>query len=186
VERRRARRGDRGAWLTRAGEGASHLEERGTVARDEPPPKGDRRVDRGVIRATTSQREEVTMREAVPGPAEANVLDYVAAWNEPDAATRLKILERCWADDGAYVDPNVELRGRSALCEHISKVQAGRPGARLEMMSGVELHHHVVRFLWRLVRADGRAGETSIDVGEVDADGRLTKIVGFFGEPPKR
>jgi hypothetical protein len=57
----------------------------------------------------------------------ANVLDYVAAWNEPDAATRLKILERCWADDGAYVDPNVELRGRSALCGHISKVQAGRP-----------------------------------------------------------
>lgn len=129
---------------------------------------------------------EVTMPEAVPEPALANVLDYVAAWNEPDAATRLKILERCWADDGAYVDPNVELRGQSALCEHISKVQAGRPGARLEMMSGVELHHHVVRFLWRLVRADGRAGETSIDVGEVDADGRLTKIVGFFGEPPKR
>jgi hypothetical protein len=26
----------------------------------------------------------------------------------------------------------------------------------------------------------------SIDVGEVDADGRLAKIVGFFGEPPKR
>jgi SnoaL-like domain len=99
------------------------------------------------------------MSEAVPEPAEANVLDYVAAWNEPDAATRLKILERCWADDGAYVDPNVELRGRSALCQHISTVQAGRPGARLEMMSGVELHHHVVRFLWRLVRADGRAGD---------------------------
>jgi hypothetical protein len=126
------------------------------------------------------------MREAVPEAAVANVLDYVAAWNEPDAATRLKILERCWADDGAYVDPTVELRGRSALCEHISTVQASRPGARLEMMSGVELHHHVVRFLWRLVRADGRAGETSIDVGEVDADGRLTKILGFFGEAPKR
>jgi hypothetical protein len=88
----------------------------------------DRRVDRGVIRATTSQREVHQPRE----------------------------------------------------------VQAGRPGARLELMSGVDLHHHVVRFLWRLVGADGRGGERSIDVGEVDADGRLTKIVGFFGEPPKR
>ena len=98
------------------------------------------------------------MPEAVPEPAVANVLDYVAAWNEPDAATRLKLLERCWTDDGAYVDPKVELRGRSALSEYISKVQAGRPGARLEMMSGVDMHHHVVRFLWRLVGADGRAG----------------------------
>jgi hypothetical protein len=125
------------------------------------------------------------MSESVRERVVANVLEYVAAWNEPDAATRLEILERCWADDAAYVDPNVELTGRSALCEHISKTQAKRPGARIEMMSGVDLHHHVVRFLWRLVRSNGSFGETSIDFGEVDANGKLTKIVGFFGEAPK-
>jgi hypothetical protein len=116
----------------------------------------------------------------------ANVLAYVAAWNEPDAAARLQMLDGCWADEAAYVDPNVELKGRAALVQHISKVQAGRPGAWIEMMSGVDVHHNVVRFLWRLVRADGSAGDVSIDFGEVGADGRLTKIVGFFGEAPKR
>jgi hypothetical protein len=40
----------------------------------------------------------------------ANVLAYVAAWNEPDAAARLKILGGCWAEDAVYVDPNVELK----------------------------------------------------------------------------
>jgi SnoaL-like domain len=124
--------------------------------------------------------------DAVREVAMANVLAYAAAWNEPDAAVRLEILERCWADDGAYVDPTVELRGRSALCQHISKVQAGRPGARIELMSGVDLHHDVVRFLWRLAHADGSFGETSIDFGEVDGDGRLKRIVGFFGEAPTR
>jgi len=114
----------------------------------------------------------------------ANVLDYVAAWNEPDAAMRLQILERCWAEEAAYVDPKTDLRGRAALGDHIAKVQAGRPGARIEMMSDVDLHHNVVRFLWRLVLADGSCGDTSIDFGEVDAAGRLTKIVGFFGEAP--
>jgi hypothetical protein len=126
------------------------------------------------------------MSDAVREVAMANVLAYAAAWNEPDAAVRLEILERCWADAGAYVDPTVELRGRSALCEHISKVQAGRPGVRIELMSGVDLHHDVVRFLWRLARADGSVGETSIDFGEVDGDGRLKRIVGFFGEAPTR
>ena len=116
----------------------------------------------------------------------ASVLDYVAAWNEPNAATRLQILERCWAEDAGYVDPNVELRGRTVLCEHIPKVQAGRPGTRIEMMSGVDLHHSFVRFLWRMVHADGGFGGTSIDFGEVDAGGKLTKIVGFFGEAPRR
>ncbi len=116
----------------------------------------------------------------------ATVMAYVNAWNEADAAARLNILSRCWADDAAYVDPTVELKGRDALSQHISKVQAGRPGARIEMMSGIDLHHNVVRFLWRLVRADGSAGDTSIDFGELDTDGRLTKIVGFFGDAPKK
>jgi hypothetical protein len=115
----------------------------------------------------------------------ANVLAYVAAWNEPDAGMRLRILGGCWAEDAVYVDPNVELKGRAELNERISTVQASRPGARIEMMSGVDVHHNVVRFLWRLVRADGSTGDISIDFGEVDATGRLMKIAGFFGEPPK-
>ena len=61
------------------------------------------------------------------------------------------------------------------------QVQASRPGARLEFMSGIDVHHNVVRFLWRLVRADGTCGDTSIDFGEVGPDGRLVRIVGFFG-----
>jgi hypothetical protein len=35
-------------------------------------------------------------------------------------------------------------------------------------------------------KADGGFGETSIDFGEVDERGKLTKIVGFFGEAPRR
>ena len=126
------------------------------------------------------------MGELVRETVVANVLAYVTAWNEPDAAARLNILNGCWADDAVYVDPNVELKGRTALRDHITKVQAGRPGARIEIMSGVDLHHNVVRFLWRLVRAGGSTGDVSIDFGEVDASGRLTKIVGFFGEPPPK
>ena len=116
----------------------------------------------------------------------ANVLAYVTAWNELDAAARASLLARCWADDAVYVDPTVELRGREALVAHIGKVQASRPGAHLEMMSGVDLHHNVVRFLWRQVRADGSTAPVSIDFGEVDTAGKLTKIVGFFGEAPAR
>jgi hypothetical protein len=112
------------------------------------------------------------------------VTRYMAAWNECEAAARDALLEACWSDGGGYVDPNVSLIGREALGGHIAKVQASRPGARLEFMSGIDVHHAMVRFLWRLVRADGTCGDTSIDFGEVGPDGRLVKIVGFFGAPP--
>jgi hypothetical protein len=112
------------------------------------------------------------------------VTHYMAAWNEREAAARHPLLERCWSDGGVYVDPNVSLIGREALGAHIATVQASRPGARLEFTSGIDVHHNVVRFLWRLVRPDGTCGDTSIDFGEVGPDGRLVKIVGFFGAPP--
>lgn len=112
------------------------------------------------------------------------VRDYLAAWNEADAGRRQVFLERCWAADADYVDPTVKLSGRDALFRHISTVQEKRPGARLEFASGVDTHHNVVRFLWRLVRADGSRGDVSIDFGEIGEDGRLSKVVGFFGAAP--
>jgi len=51
-------------------------------------------------------------------------------------------------------------------------------------MSGIDVHHNVLRFLWRLVRADGTVGDISIDFGEVGPDGRLVKMAGFFGPAP--
>ena len=113
-----------------------------------------------------------------------SVTQYMAAWNEPEAAARGAVLEKCWSDGGVYVDPRVSLTGRDALNAHIATVQAGRPGARLEFVSSIDIHHKVVRFLWRLVRPDGTGGDISIDFGEVGPDGRLLRIVGFFGPAP--
>ena len=112
------------------------------------------------------------------------VTHYMAAWNEREAAARDTLLEACRSDGGIYVDPNVSLIWREALGGHIAKVRASRPGARLEFMSGIDVHHNVVRFLWRLVRVDETCGDISIDFGEVGPDGRLVKIAGFFGAPP--
>jgi len=112
------------------------------------------------------------------------VTQYMAAWNEPNDTARHALLAQCWSDSGVYLDPNVLLAGRDELAAKIGEVMASRPGARLEFMSGIDVHHNVVRFLWRLVRADGTCGDTSIDFGEIGADGRLVKIVGFFGPPP--
>jgi hypothetical protein len=110
--------------------------------------------------------------------------NYMDAWNEADETARLALLDRCWSDRGRYVDPTVDLQGRTALAQHIAKVRAARPGARLEFVSGIDVHHNVVRFLWRLVRADGSVGDTSIDFGEVDQSGLLVRIIGFFGPAP--
>jgi hypothetical protein len=45
----------------------------------------------------------------------------------------------------------------------------------------VDLHHGRLRFAWKLTDASGRTVVEGIDFCELAPDGRLRRIVGFFG-----
>ena len=109
---------------------------------------------------------------------------YLRAWREPDPAARRALLERCWAADGVYCDPLGRVTGRDGLADHIGGFQAQQPGARLEVVSGVDEHDGYVRFGWRLLAADGAVALEGTDFGELDGDGVLRRIIGFFGPLP--
>jgi hypothetical protein len=108
---------------------------------------------------------------------------YMAAWNEPDEAKRLQLLERCWADDGTYTDPMSDVAGREALVALITGFQAQMPGATISIQSAIDEHHGRIRFGWAL--NGGPTAMDGIDVGILGADGRLVSIVGFWGMAPK-
>jgi hypothetical protein len=109
---------------------------------------------------------------------------YAAAWAEPDEAMRRTLLEKAWTDDGVYTDPTAHLEGRDALLSHIGGFLAQMGEARLERSSAVDVHHGVLRFEWRIVAPDGSVVTAGFDYGELADDGRLRKIVGFFGPFP--
>ena len=115
---------------------------------------------------------------------EETVAAYLAAWNEPDASARRGLLERCWAAAGTYTDPMSHVDGRDALAAHIAQFQQQMPGARIARTSGIDEHHGRVRFAWSLRPPDGAPPIDGIDIGELDVDGRLRAIIGFFGPPP--
>jgi hypothetical protein len=55
-------------------------------------------------------------------------------------------------------------------------------GHRFERASGVDMHHEHLRFAWRLVGPDGGVAVSGIDVADLAPDGRLARVVGFFGD----
>lgn len=115
---------------------------------------------------------------------ESLVSGYCAAWGEPSETRRQEILEKVWADDATYTDPTVDLAGRHALAEHISRVQQKFPGSRIVRLGPADAHHGLARFAWRSVLPDGRIVKQGIDICEIAADGRLQRIVGFFDLVP--
>jgi SnoaL-like domain len=106
---------------------------------------------------------------------------YCAAWSDPDPARRRETLAGVWADGATYTDPSVHAVGLDELLAHIDAVVARRPGAKVVRTSRVDAHHDLARFAWRVVQADGTALPEGLDIAELSADGRIRRIVGFFG-----
>lgn len=109
---------------------------------------------------------------------------YGAAWLEEESAARRALLDICWSANGTYQDPTADVTGRAALCALIGDCQKEMPGVQVILTSAADVHHGKLRFTWKLVDANGDQLRDGVDFGELDEDGRLSKIVGFFGAPP--
>jgi hypothetical protein len=110
---------------------------------------------------------------------------YCAAWSDPDPARRREILGGVWADDATYTDPTVHATGLDELLAHIDTVLEQRPGARVVRTSRIDTHHDLARFAWHVVQADGTVLPEGLDLAELSADGRIRRIIGFFGSLAK-
>ena len=71
--------------------------------------------------------------------------------------------------------------GRPAILERLSGFSERFPGARVEITTHVDEHNGIARYGWRIIDRDGTLLLDGIDVVERAADGRLRKVVMFFG-----
>lgn len=130
---------------------------------------------------------DTTTTDQPVDPALVAVVDtYLAGLNEADGDRRRQLVRTAWAEDGTFWDPLAEAAGHEQIAGLADAVQQMFPGARFARTSGVDAHHRFVRFGWALQGAEGAAIVEGIDVGLVGDDGRLTHIVGFFGDVPPR
>jgi hypothetical protein len=118
------------------------------------------------------------------GNVDAIVEAWFAAWRPLDERERRRLLEICWSQDGVYQDPMNDASGREAVVKLIAGFHERRPGARIDLASGIDHHHGKLYYQWKMFGADGQMLLEGIDYGERDAEGRLRCIIGFFGSPP--
>jgi SnoaL-like domain len=109
---------------------------------------------------------------------------YCAAWNEPDPSARCAQLAGVLTESARYTDPRADTVGAAALSEHIENIRAARPGAVVLRTTAVDEHHSYVRFGFRVVGADGSELLHGLDVAEITPDGRIDRVIGFFGALP--
>jgi len=107
---------------------------------------------------------------------------HLAAYCEPDAGRRAALVAEVWSPQGQLVDPPMEGEGLEAIVGLGDVVVTHYPGHTFKRTTNVDEHHGHARHGWALVAADGNVAVTGTDIATVDADGRLVKVVGFFGD----
>ncbi|TQM43022.1 nuclear transport factor 2 family protein [Pseudonocardia cypriaca] len=117
-------------------------------------------------------------------PTATLVQRYLAAWNATDPAERRAAVEAVFAPNARYVDPLADVTGTDALDALIAGAQEQFPGMRFTPVGEVDAHHDVCRFQWGLGPEGAEPLVIGFDVAMVDADGRITGVVGFLDKVP--
>jgi hypothetical protein len=107
---------------------------------------------------------------------------YDEAWNAPDADVRRRLLEDALTDDCELIDPNGRFSGRVAILQRIGGFTERFPGAQVRITSAIDAHHDFARYGWEIRDVKGDPVLQGIDVVEARADGKLERILMFFGE----
>lgn len=115
-------------------------------------------------------------------PAIESLVDrHLAAYCDGDAARRAGAIREAWNADGSLVDPPLEARGHQGISDQAATLLAQFPRHRFERSTAIDAHHNFLRYGWRLLDAEGQPVLEGLDVAELDADGKLLRVVGFFG-----
>jgi hypothetical protein len=106
---------------------------------------------------------------------------HLEGYGEPDPARRARLVAAAWAQDGELIDPPLTAAGHTGISDQAAALHAQFPGHTFRRASAVDEHHGHLRYAWELVGPDGTVALTGLDVAEVGPDGRLRRVVGFFG-----
>lgn len=109
---------------------------------------------------------------------------YLEAYSEADPERRRQLIAHAWSTDGRLIDPPMDASGRDAIHEMAGAVQGQFPDTTFRRTTGIDSHHRYARYGWELVGHDGSAVLDGTDIVHVGEDGKLTTVLGFFGDIP--
>jgi len=124
----------------------------------------------------TTREEKAALR--------ATVQTYEALWSETDATRRAELIAKCLDEDAEIVGPGYLLRGHQVIAEQAARFQREQPGSTPTIASGIDAHSGWARFAVAVEAADGTVIARGLDIVEVGANGRIRRVITFWGALP--
>ncbi|MEL7043317.1 MAG: hypothetical protein AAGL90_17495 [Pseudomonadota bacterium] len=102
-------------------------------------------------------------------------------WNTEDADEQVALTKASMEHNVHFVDPKYNIIGHDPFLAMVKATQAQVPGAVYARASKVDFQNNFCRFHWS-IHLDGKLVLAGFDVVEVTDQGKILKVIGFFGE----
>jgi uncharacterized protein YndB with AHSA1/START domain len=112
--------------------------------------------------------------------AAATIDRWFGAWSDPQAASREQAVREIAAAGVRFLDRFSCIGGEAELQAHLAAVHRFMPGMRLERRGDVRHCQAHVLADWVALAADGQERGRGTNLFVLDADGRITEVVGFW------
>ncbi len=109
---------------------------------------------------------------------------YTRAWTEPDPEVVQELVSRCWTEESEIIGPGYYFKGRQALLDEIARFHREQSHYKVIMTSGFDTHGAWTRFTIAMVKPDGSRGHEGWDVVEQDSEGKIRRVISFWGPLP--
>ncbi|MGL4575152.1 MAG: nuclear transport factor 2 family protein [Burkholderiaceae bacterium] len=114
-----------------------------------------------------------------------NKLDnMLAMWNERDLSRIRGHLEAALTPDVTFIDPTIETHGLDEFEKNVRDFRTKYPQASIRRASAIDSHHNLHRYSWEIT-VEGKVFLVGYDVAETVEDGKVCRVLGFFGPLPK-
>ncbi len=123
---------------------------------------------------------KVVAEEAATAVAQ-RIDEFLSAWGDPDGAARRRLLESCAAPEISFRDAYSATDGLEDLLAQLEAVQTYMPGVRLEREGEALLSHGTALVRWTARKTGGDVLGRGTNVYDLAPDGRIRRVVGFWG-----
>jgi hypothetical protein len=104
-------------------------------------------------------------------------------WNERDLEQIRDQIDEIFSASVVFIDPANSIVGHDAFEKMVRAFRTRWPDADLSHASGFDGHHDLYRYHWK-IHQESKLLMEGFDVTELDPDGRVSRVLGFFGPIP--
>ncbi len=109
-----------------------------------------------------------------------SIKTYIKVWEEPDSTLRLQKIKTFWLAESTYRDSTAIAKGPIELNNMIQVFRNNLPNS-IFISNYVLSFNHYHTWSWTIINKEKKFYLDGLDYIEINADGKITKLIGFWG-----